>query len=40
MGTFGGIIMDMIFVLLMITMHVLFLIVREICELIIDYKKF
>ncbi len=32
--------MDMIFVLLMITMHVLFLIIREVCELIIDYRKF
>ena len=40
-ATFEGEIgMDMIFVLLMIALHVLFLIIREICELVIDYRKF
>ena len=36
----GEWIMDMIFVLLMVTMHVFFLLVKEVLELVIDYRKF
>jgi hypothetical protein len=32
--------MDMIFLLLMVTMHVFFLLVKEVLELVIDYRKF